>query len=249
MSRLSTRTVAIMLASMAAPASALADTAAPVPAPTLKVGDGWVYDQTLQKGQNGFAEERLDLAIDRLDGDTVLVGVKGDGAPGAFVDHVMGADWSKRRLVDGQDTVTTRPLTFPMTVGQSWTVDFVDTIRRGAQVSNHVHTTYTVADWEDVTVPAGTFHAVKVVAKGVDKAVLQVPSTAVAGTAVSAGQATGVTHSQRGGVGELTRRTYAEFYYVPQVKTWVKSVEEQYTPDDVMISRESQALVSYKLAP
>ena len=36
-------------------------------------------------------------------------------------------------VVDGQDTVTTRPLTFPMSVGQSWTIDYVDTTRRGAQ--------------------------------------------------------------------------------------------------------------------
>jgi hypothetical protein len=179
----------------------------------------------------------------------MLVGLKPDGSPTAYQDHEVGTDWSQRRLVDGQGTVTTRPLTFPMSVGQSWTIDYVDATRRGAQTSNHVHRTYTVVGWEDVTVPAGTFHAIKVVAKGVDKATLQVPNTAIAGAVAGSGGATTVAHTQRGGTGELTRATYGEFYYVPELKNFAKLVEEQYTPDEVRVIRQTQMLVSYKAAP
>lgn len=232
-----------------AAAAAAASPAASVPAPAFKIGDSWVYDQTTEKGQTGFAQMRLDLVIERLEGDSMMVGLKRDGAPTAFEDQEVGTDWSHRRLVDGQGTATTRPLTFPMTVGQSWTIDYVDTTRRGAQTSNHVHRTYTVIGWEDVTVPAGTFHAIKVVAKGVDKATLEVASTAATGAVVGSGGATTVAHTQRGGIGELTRATYAEFYYVPELKNFAKSIEEQYTPDEVRVIRETQTLASYKLAP
>jgi len=249
MSRIVARMAAPLLAFALAPFAAPAGDASSVPAPALKAGDSWVFDQTLQKGQNGFGQARLDLTIERLDGDTILVGIKRDGAPTAFEDHRLGPDWSQRRIVDGQETVTTRPFNFPMAVGQTWTTDYVDATRRGNQLSAHIHCTYTVTGWEDVTVPAGTFRALKVVAKGVNKGAILVPTTAMTGAAVAGGATAGVTRTQRGGVGELTRRTYAELYYIPQIKIYGKSVEEQYTTDDVLSSRDTKVLVSYKLAP
>lgn len=249
MNKLGRGAFALLLGISAPAVAAPASPGASVPAPTFKVGDSWVYDETTEKGANGFGQRRLDYVIERLEGDTMLVGIKADGSPTAFQDHEVGTDWSQRRLVDGQDAVTTRPLTFPMSVGQSWSIDYVDSTRRGAQTSNHVHRTYTVVGWEDVTVPAGTFHAIKVIAKGVDKATLQIASTAVAGAVVGSGGATSVAHTQHGGTGELTRATYAEFYYVPELRNLVKSVEEQYTPDEVRVIRQTQALVSYKAAP
>ena len=110
-----------------------------VPRPTIRAGDTWVFDQTEQRGATGFGEQRVNLTVERVEGDTMLVGVKRDGAPTAYEDHVVGSDWSQRHVVDGQETSTTRPLTFPLAVGRSWTVDFGDTTRRGAQISLHVH--------------------------------------------------------------------------------------------------------------
>lgn len=240
---------ALLLGISAPAAAAPPSPAASVPAPAFKVGDSWVYDDTTEKGQAGFGQIRLDMVIERLEGDSMIVGLKRDGAPTGYEDQRLGTDWSHRRVYDGQEKVTTRPLTFPMSVGQSWAIDYIDTIQRGAQTSDHVHRIYTVIGWEDVTVPAGTFHAIKVVAKGVDKGTLQVASTAVAGTVVGAGGATTVAHTQRGGTDQLTREIYAEFYYVPELKNYVKTVEEQYTPDEVRVIRHTQTLVSYKLAP
>jgi len=216
-----------------------------LPAPVFKVGDSWVFDQTLEKGPAGFSQQRLDLKVERLNDSTMVVGIKRDGAPTAYEDHIVGADWSQRHVVDGADTVTTRPFTFPMSVGDSWTVDYIDPIHRGAQTSDHVHRTYKVVGWEDVTVPAGTYHVLKIEADGVDTATIQSPAVAVGGAIVSAGGATSIAHTQRASQGALTRRTYAEFYYAPEVKNYVKSIEEQYTPDDVRVSREMRMMVSY----
>jgi hypothetical protein len=248
MNHFSRAAFALMLG-LCAPAAADAASPASVPAPVFKVGDSWVYDQTTEKGPTGFGQVRLDFVVERLEGDTMMVGVKTDGAPTAFQDHEVGTDWSQRRVVDNQNTVTTRPLTFPMFVGQSWTIDYVDTTRRGAQTSAHVHRTFTVVGWEDVTVPAGTFHAIKVVAKGVDNGTLEVPNSAVAGTVAGAGGATTVAHTQRGGTRTITRATYTEIYYVPELKNWVKTIEEQYNTDNVRTTRTTLTLVSYKLAP
>jgi len=216
-----------------------------LPAPALKIGDSWVFDQTLEKGQAGFTEQRLDLTVERVNDSTMVVGIKRDGAPTAPEDHIVGADWSQRHLVNGADTATTRPFTFPMKVGDGWTVDFVDSTLRGAQTSDHVHRTYKVVGWENVTVPAGTYHALKIEADGVDTATLQVPALAVGGAVAGAGGATSIVHTQRGGPSSLTRRTYAEFYYVPEVKNYVKSIEEQYTSDNIRVSRETRTMISY----
>jgi len=235
-----------LLLGISAPAAAAP--AASVPAPAFKLGDSWVYDQTTEKGPSGFGQVRLDLVIERLEGETMMVGIKADGAPTAFQDLEVGIDWSQRRIIDGQDRMTTRPLSFPMSVGQSWTVDYVDTNRHGAQTSAHIKQTYTVVGWEDVTVPAGTFHAIKVVSKGIDKATIEVANTAVAGMVAGAGGATSVAHTQRGGTGQLTTSAYAEYYYVPELKNYVKTIEEQYNTDNVRVMRTTRALVSYKAA-
>jgi hypothetical protein len=224
---------------------ALADTDS-ISAPVFKVGDSWVFDQTTEKGPAGFTQQRNDTAIERLNDSTMIVGVKRDGAPTAFEDHVVGADWSQRRVVEGEETVTTRPLTFPMSIGKSWTIDFTDNTLRGAQTFAHIHRTYKVVGWEDVTVPAGTFHALKIVADGLDKASIQVARSAVSGTVVGPGGATSIAHAQAGGQSALTRRTYSETYYVPEVKNWVKMIEEQYNTDDVRTQRITTVLVSYK---
>jgi hypothetical protein len=219
---------------------------APVPAPSFKAGDTWVFDQTEQRGPNGFDQRRFDLTIERTSGDTMLVGIKRDGAPGGYEDHVLGTDWSLRHLVDGREAPTARPFTFPMTLGQTWTVDFADTTRRGAQTSLHVRRAYKVVDWEDVTVPAGTFHAIKVEASGVDEGVVDVPNAVVGGAASSSDGGSTFTHSQRGGTKLVTTRHSDTLYYVPSVKNYVKSVEEQYNSDDVLVKRQTRTLVSYQ---
>jgi hypothetical protein len=229
--------------------SAISAQDTPVQSPVLKVGDAWVFDDVSERGTAGFSEARINMVVERLGGETMTVGVKREGAPTAFEDHIVGADWSQRRLVDGQQTVTTRPLQFPMNVGRKWTVEYVDATRRGNQLSAHIRRTYSVAGWVDVTVPAGHFHAIEIVAEGTDEGTIEVPSVAGATAMAASSGSTSISHAQRGGVGKLTRVTHAEFYYVPEVKNWVKSVEEQYNTDNVRLSRQTRSLVSFTPSP
>jgi hypothetical protein len=89
----------------------------------------------------------------------------------------------------------------------------------------------------------------KIEVRGVDTATLEVPSAAASGAAVwTEGSTRTITHAQRGGQRQLIQETYAEFYYVPEIKNYAKSVEEQYNTDNVRLTRLSRVLIAYKPA-
>jgi hypothetical protein len=240
--------LALALSGPAAAADKPADKAVvgPVAAPVFKPGDSWVFVQTTEKGQTGFAEQRLDVAVERVDSDTILVGVKPDGAPTGYQDRIFGADWSRRQVVAGQETVTGRPFAFPMSVGQSWKVDYVDPIRRGNVLSAHVQATFTVVGWEQVTTPAGTFRALKVVRKGLEQLTVEAPAQAVTGTVAGSSGATSIAHAEKGGRGVVNHVTYGETWYVPELKNYVKAMDEQYNADNVRLTRQTSVLASFK---
>jgi len=244
--RLLTRFAALAL--IATPNIALAAAPAPVPAPGFQIGDTWVYDRTHEVGANGFSKQTIDLTIDRVDAETMLVGIKPDGAPSAFVDHITGLDWSQRRMVDGQETVTGRPFLFPLKIGSTWTADYVQPRPQGVQTSAHFHTTYKVVGWEDVVVPAGTFHALKIEANGTAEGQISTPASAVASVVATPSGGTSVAHSERAHSGVVHVITYDAFYYVPEIKYYVKRIEEQYNGDNVRTVRDTDTLVSFKAA-
>jgi len=215
--------------------------------PALKAGDSWVFEEADETGQSGFSKNLIDITVERADGDTILVGVKRDGAPTGYVDSVMGADWSRRLFLNGKETITNRPFVFPMSIGQSWNADW-DDVRHGNVLSGHAHRTCTAVGWEDVTVPAGAFHAVKVVCKGVDEMTVEVAGQTVAGTVAGSAGVTSVAHAQRGGQAKVTHVTYAESYYVPELRNYVKAVDEKYNATNVRLARTTSVLVSLKPA-
>ena len=220
-----------------------------VAAPQFKAGDGWVFERSIERGTTGFTSERLALQIEQVRGDTMVVGIKIDGAPGAFEDHIAGLDWSQRRVVNGEETTTSRPFNFPMSVGKTWKADFVDPNRLGPQLSSHVQTTYKVVGWEDVATPAGTFHALRIEGSGSVKAQMAPSASVIGGAAASPGDATLVTHSQVTAAHDAYFTTFSVLDYVPSVKYYVKSVEEQYNAENVRIRRSTDVLSSFKAAP
>jgi hypothetical protein len=232
------------------PASTLAQGAAApasVPAPALKVGDAWVVETTTQKG-TAFSRGRTDVGIERLGSDNMVVTVKQDGAASEPQSRMMGLDWAPLLLVDGEQKATSRPLSFPLQVGKSWTADWVDSRRLGNQVSAHVRGTYKVVGWEDVTVPAGTFHALKIEESGIADADVIVPSVAQSTAVGAPGAATAQSRVQQGGRSQVHVTIYSAIYYAPEVKRPVKTVDEQYNAGGVMTQRHIEEIVSFKLA-
>jgi len=216
-----------------------------VPAPALQVGDAWVFDRTFEKGANGFSQRRVDLKVDRISADTMLVGLKLDGAPTAFMDHMIGSDWSQTRLVDGKQTLSGRPFAFPLSVGKTWVVDFFDTNPHGLQKTTREHTLYKVIGWESVTVPAGTFRALKIEGDGTLQAEMAPSATVVNAAGASPSDGTAITQVKRLPARTVTVTRHEELYYAPQVKYWVKHVEEQYDSENVRTKRDTDTLVSF----
>ncbi len=240
--------VLVASALLAIAANAAAQDAS-LPTPALHTGDTWTFDTVTVRGADGqgYLQQKLDVRIDRVDEDHMLVGMKPDGAPRDFEDHIYGLDWSQRRLVDGKQIAAPRPLSFPLTVGETWTSDYDDPQTRGQQTFAHIHRVYKVMGWENVTVPAGTFRAMKIEQNGSAEARYDVPAIAGSRAEASPLGSTVVSQTRPGGVQTRHFTTYAALYYVPKVKYWVKSLEEQYNADGVRVFRHTEDLVSYKL--
>jgi hypothetical protein len=236
---LSTR---LLLAAALSVAPAVAQAAEPavVPAPQMRAGDSWVFDRTIERGTAGFGRGRKAMKVESVDGDTMIVGVKPDGSPMNFQDVLMGTDWSKRRNIEGKDVVTARPFAFPLSVGKTWSADYADTTPHGNTLSAKFHVDYHVAGWEDVTTPAGAFHALKIEAvTHVDAHLAASTSAAMAGTGSAGGgtSAAQVTNLPDRMVHETWRE---QLFYVPELKYYAKFVGEHYNAEE---------LSSYKLQP
>ena len=163
-------------------------------------------------------------------------------------EQLAGPDWSRRRSVNGAETVVNEPLSFPLSIGKSWQIEYTEAHPNRVHSSEHFRTPYKVIGWEDVTVPAGTFHALKIEAEGQWSAIMAPAVTNVSGARVDAQGATTVMQSSRAGGATFSGRTYKAFWYVPSVKRWVKSVEEYYDTNERRTERYTDELESYKVA-
>ena len=164
------------------------------------------------------------------------------------VEHIAGADWSRSRSVNGQQTIINQPLSFPLADGKSWIVDYTEAELNRLHSSEHFKTTYTVVGAEDVTVPAGTFHAIKIEAEGEWTATMAAAQSNLTGTRTDATGATTVTQSNKVQPKTFSGRLYKAFWYVPSVKRWAKSLEEYFDANGVRSERAVEELESFKMS-
>jgi hypothetical protein len=216
-----------------------------LPLPTYAEGDTWVFDRTHLNGAK-FTQERVALRVERVSEDKIILGGKLDGAPGEFEDHLVNRDMSETSLLNDKVQTTNRLMSFPMHIGDTWKEDFVDPRHKGPQQSAHIERTSKVIGWEDVTVPAGTFHALKIETNGKLTGQMYFAATAVGAVAASPDGSTGVAHTERAHSGEVTEISYRVVYYVPELKYYVKAVNEQYNAQGVRVKRDTSELVSFK---
>lgn len=220
--------------------------AQPVSAPKVAAGDTWTYRSTTEKGA-GWQQTRIESTVLRATADSIEISSKVAGSNMPPRETLVGADWSRERSVNGKNTVVNRPLVFPLTIGKTWVVDYSEDHPNREHSNEHLHTPYKVTGMEDVTVPAGTFHAVKIESEGQWTAVIAPAIGAVAGTRLDVQGATTVMQTNRRGAAPISGRTYKAFWYVPEVKRWVKSVEEYYSANGQRNQRFTEELESYKV--
>ncbi len=233
--------LAVML--LAAPAAAQS-----VAAPRISADDSWTYQDTIEN-RAGWHQARIESTVLRAGADGIETSTRPSGSTMPPRVQLTEPDWARARSVNGHRTVVNRPLAFPLRIGKSWELDYVEDHPNRQHSSEHIHSVYRVVGWEDVVVPAGSFHAVKIEAEGEWSAAIAPAVAADAGSRVDAQGATSVLQTHRITPGVVSGRTYKAFWYVPSVKRWVKSVEEYYDGNGVRNERYMDELTSYRVSP
>jgi hypothetical protein len=217
------------------------------PAPKVSADDTWTYQNT-DETRGGWRQTRIETTVVRAGSSGILISNKPVGSTMPPTEGLVGPDWSRMRSVNGRQTVVNRPFAFPLSIGKSWEIDYTENQPNRQHSSEQWHSVYKVMGWESVTVPAGTFRALKIEAEGTWSAVIAPSVGTVAGSRVDARGATTVMQSGRTTAAPISGRTYKAFWYVPAVKRWVKSEEEYYDTGGIRSERHLGELTSYKVA-
>jgi hypothetical protein len=219
-----------------------------VPSPALKVGDSWTYLTTLESGQQGWTRKGEIITIERISSDSMLVAVQQEGSSQAPVEQLVGLDWSRVRDIGGKQQVVNQPMNFPMTPGKKWHLEFTVPNVSAQHSSETLRDDYVVTGWEDIQLPMGSFKALKIECDGTWTAVLAPSVSTDTHAQLSANGATNVMQSNVTHTGTVGGRSYKAYWYVPELKRFVKSVEESYDTKGVRVKRTTMELQSSKLA-
>jgi len=226
---------------------ATASWAQKVDAPAVKAGDTWTYRVTTEKGSSGWSQTRDEVIVSRVTSSLIYFTSRPSGSTQPAKEVYAGLDWSRLRDVNGKETVVNRPFVFPLTAGKTWDVQYTEQHPNKAHRSEQWDTKFTVIGFEPVEVPAGKFNALKVEAEGHWSAEPEPTQTVVQGAQSSADASSTVTQVQKARAEPVTGRTYKAFWYAPEVRRWVKSVEEYYGNGGVRNERFAAELEAYRL--
>lgn len=235
---------AAWLISLAAPCGAQAES---VESPPLKAGDTWVFQYTTEVGPSGWTKTRNELTVTRVTSSSLYLSSKQSGSTQNSREFIVGVDWGRIRAVNGKETVVARPLKFPLTVGQSWDLQYTEQKPNSRNKYETHNTKYVVVGREDVEVPAGKFSALKIEAEGTWQAEAEPVHRVVQGAESSPGNTTMISQIQNSAGVVGTGKTYKAYWYVPEVRRWVKSVEEYYASNGIRNERYSEELESFKI--
>jgi hypothetical protein len=179
--------------------------------PALRENNHWVYQHT-RENRTGWHQLRAEITVTRVASSSVSISVKAVGSTMPPSEQLTNPDWSRSRNVNGKMITVSQPLAFPLSVGKAWQIDYVEQNPNRQHSSEHFHYPYKVLGWEDVTVPAGTFHALKIESEGEWSAVVAPSEAAASGTRVDAQGSTTVVQTARGQTMPITGHTYRVAY-------------------------------------
>lgn len=135
--------------------------------PSVKVGDTWIFNKL--DGWNGVLEDVSVVRVTRVDYNGIHMEATGpDGSNPARIQRTTG--FNLVRIEAPGFTKTTLPFypnfSFPLWVGKTWKgkVAFESSDQPGKQVQAELAAR--VAGFESVTVPAGTFFALRIEMSG-----------------------------------------------------------------------------------
>ena len=138
-----------------------------VKAPYVEVGDCWSFRAKNIENHGPIDEyEECITFVDRVKNVILaLVTVKADGRE---IETSYSTEWTPRTEISGLISSPTkdRPPRFPLKVGDTFTEE--NDIRRAllGAVAGHTTLNFKVVGWEEVSVPAGKFRALKIEGRG-----------------------------------------------------------------------------------
>lgn len=213
---------AILLLAALASGAALAADPAVVDPPRVAVGDTWTYQSEIRaRGRSKKALETFEVSgvtgnrlhvvvLRKFDGDA-------EGEP-VEADMVFSEDWNV--MITGnrgaRPSAIMRPSTamlkFPLKVGEQYPSDYdMETLPDGNLVRHRRATR--VVGWEDITVPAGRFRALRIEAEGT----VQVAKKPKPG------------------------RTLVTVWWVPEIRRWAR-LEQDFGPNGLTQELQSYKL-------
>lgn len=213
--------------------------------PAVKAGDSWIYRQTTERGQS-WNQTRDESTVTRVTAANIYLANRKAGSTEVPRETYVGRDWSRMRDIGGKETVINRPLEFPLEIGHKWEINYQEQNPNPQHRLEKIHQTFTVIGIEDVDVPAGHFKAWKVEVDGRWEAEVAPSKSVQQGAQVNAEGV--VTSSQVSNTGEklVSGKLYRAFWYAPEVKRYVKSIEEYYSAAGVRNERFTSELESFK---
>lgn len=220
---------------------------APVQLPVLHAGDAWTYRITTEKGQN-WNQSRDELSITRVTSSTIYFLMKPVNSTQAAREAFATREWGRVRDVNGKETIVNQPLSFLLARGKTWDLSYTEQKPNPAHKYERFENHFVVVGFEDIEVPAGKFHALKIESEGTWHAETDPSQTVTQGARTSEQSSTLSTQIQKTESREVSGKTYKAFWYVPNVNRWVKSVEEYYSSGGTRNERYTQELETYKLA-
>jgi len=189
--RLRVPTVALLAATLTS--LPRADDTSPMPRPEVNVGDCWTFNSTnvLNRGPVGEYESCVTLVKEDL-----IFTVAKRKSDGREFDLAYTSEWGVSGSITGSvSTPPIRFLQFPLFIGKTYSNEYETHSFEPQEYQSKTKLECNVNGWDDVSVPAGKFHALKI---------------NCAGTYVGTGRSTG------------WGRVSGTFWYAPEVKRYVK---------------------------
>lgn len=221
------------------------------PAPELHAGDKWLYQLKIETPPTGSATRHWENTIQRAGAGGMVLATKPVDSNQPPTETLLQDDWSRMVSINGKTVTSNKPFEFPLHPGKTWTLDLTEVHPNPRLKSVRNKMDYKVVGWEEVTVPAGTFKAVKIEADGewyqeferTDATASSAVQTGAAGSTAVAQTRAPTTPEPRAG------RFYRALWYAPEAKREVKLVYETIGPTGGIMRRETGELESYTVQP
>jgi len=193
-------------------------TEAPVARPAVKPGDRWVYNR-MDYWANRVVTVRT-IEITMANDKVIQLVATEPGKP--EMDETFSADWNSIATTVNNSVPDSGHLKFPLRVGATYPVEYESVFGPQRNWRSKHERKARVVGWEEITVPAGKFRALKVEVEGS----FQRLDTSLAGTAKTT------------------------IWYVPEVKRWAKLIFEDNIlmgPQRGPFNKFGEELVQFKL--